>query len=164
MNFKTRRVTSLRWLAAFVLVATAAVYSLRQTARAVSPDEVSAEAITNEPAAGAQELFTLERRISVVEQRLNTIELSVNRIEQQTRYSSSVPPANQSVRDTELELLRTQVELLQRRVAEDECGLVRLDERTLTQVARDARRRSAAGGDDPCRQNFDAPLRLSARQ
>ena len=159
MNFKTRRVTSLRWLAAFVLVAVAAVYSLRQTARAVSAD-----AAATEPAPGAQELFTLERRISTVEQRLNTIELSVNRIEQQTRYSSSVPPASQSVRDTELELLRSQVELLQRRVAEDECGLVRLDERTLTQAARDARRRSAAGGDDPCRQNFDAPLRLSARQ
>lgn len=160
MNLKTRRVTTLRWLAAFLLVATAAVYSLRQTARALSADAAAAEPAS--PA--AQELFTLERRISTVEQRLNTIELSVNRIEQQTRYSSSVPPPSQGVRDTELELLRSQVELLQRRVAEDECGLVRLDERTLGQSARDARRRAAAGNDDPCRQSFDAPLRLSARQ
>ena len=159
MNLKTRRVTSLRWLAAFLLVATAAAYCARQTARAVSAD-----AVVTGPAPAAQELFSLERRISVVEQRLNTIELTVNRIEQQTRYSSSVPPASQSVRDTELELLRSQVELLQRRVAEDECGLVRIDERTLSPSARDARRKSATGNEDPCRQNFDAPLRLSARQ
>jgi hypothetical protein len=159
MNLKTRRVASLRWLAAFLLVATAAAYCARRTARAVSADAVAAE-----PAPAAQELFSLERRISVVEQRLNTIELTVNRIEQQARYSSSVPPASQSVRDTELELLRSQVELLQRRVAEDECGLVRLDERTLSPSARDARRKSATAGDDPCRRNFDAPLRLAARQ
>jgi hypothetical protein len=159
MNLKTRRAASLRWLAAFLLVATAAVYWARQTARAVSADSGASA-----PAPAAQELFSLERRISTVEQRLNSIELTVNRIEQQTRYSSSVPPASQNMRDTELELLRSQVELLQRRVAEDECGLVKLDERTLTQTARDARRKAAAAGDDPCRMNFDAPLRLSARQ
>ena len=159
MNLKTRRVTSLRWLAAFVLVVTAAAYFARPAARALSADGA-----TTGPAPAAQELFSLERRISVVEQRLNTIELTVNRIEQQTRYSSSVPPASQSVSATELELLRSHVELLQRRVAEDECGLVRLDERTLSSSARDARRKSATGNDDPCRQSFDAPLRLSARQ
>src|ERR1051326_2971104 len=112
MNLKTRRIASLRWLAAFFLLATAAAYCARQAARAVSAD-----AVVTGPAPAAQELFSLERRISVVAQRLNTIELTVNRIEQQTRYSSSVPPASQSVRDTELELLRSQVELLQRRVA-----------------------------------------------
>ncbi len=105
MNLKTLRVTSLRWIAAFVLVVTAAAYFARPAARAVSAEGA-------EPAPAGQELFNLERRISLVEQRLNTIELTVNRVEQQTRYPSSVPPANQSVRDTELELLRSQVELL----------------------------------------------------
>jgi hypothetical protein len=159
MNLKTRSSlkrrcgASTRWLAAFALAATAAAYRARPDARAV----------TAEPTA-AQDVIGLERRISIVEQRLNSIELSVNRLEQQSRLPSSAPPPTRSVRDTELELLRSEVELLQRRVAEDECGLVRVDERTLTQSVREERRKNAAGREDPCRLNADAPLRLSSRQ
>jgi hypothetical protein len=152
MHLKTRFGTSARWLAALALAATAAAYASRPAARAVAP----------EPA--AQDVIGLERRISLVEQRLNSIELSVNRLEQQSRLSTPAPSTTQSVRDTELELLRSEVELLQRRMAEDECGLVRLDERTLAQSVREERRKNAAGREDPCRLNADAPLRLSARQ
>jgi len=81
-----------------------------------------------------------------------------------SRLPSSAPSSTASARDTELELLRTEVELLQRRLAEDECGLVKVDERTLTQAEREARRKGAAGREDPCRLNADAPLRLSSRQ
>ena len=154
MNLKTRFGTSARWLAAFALAATAAAYGARPAARAGG----------TQPASAAQDVIGLERRISVVEQRLNSVELSVNRLEQQSRLSSSAPPATRIVRDAETELLRSEVELLQRRVAEDECGLVRADERTLAQTARDERRKNAAGREDPCRLNADAPLRLSSRQ
>ena len=152
MNLKTRRGAWSACLAALVL-ASAAAYAARPSAR-------GAEAST-EP----QELFNLERRVSVVEQRLNTIELSVNRLEQQSRVQSAAPQPSATLRDTELELLRSEVELLQRRLAEDECGLVRIDERTLTPSAREARRSSATTDkDDPCRLNADAPLRLSTRR
>ena len=150
MNLKTGRGASSCWLAAFALAA--AAYGAGPSARVAGASP--------EP----QELFNLERRVSVVEQRLNSIELTVNRLEQQSRQPSSSAPSSTALRDTELELLRSEVELLQRRLAEDECGLVRIDERTLAPQARDARRKDAAGRDDPCRLNTDAPLRLSSRQ
>src|ERR1700759_4912352 len=133
MKFKTRRATTFRWLAAFALAATAAAYAARP----------AAHAIATEPAAtAAQDVIGLERRISLVEQRLNSIELKLNRLEPQTSSFSPGPPGSRNLRDTELELLRSQVELLQRRVAEDECGLLRVDERTLSPSARDARRKA----------------------
>ena len=152
MNLKTRRGAWSACLAALVL-ASAAAYAARPSARGAGASP--------EP----QELFNLERRVSVVEQRLNTIELSVNRLEQQSRVQSAAPQPSATLRDTEIELLRSEVELLQRRLAEDECGLVRLDERTLTPSAREARRSSATNDkDDPCRLNADMPLRLSSRR
>ena len=154
MNLKTRFGTSARWLAAFALAATAAAYASRPAARAGGA----------QPSSAAQDVIGLERRISVVEQRLNSVELSINRLEQQSRLATAAPPAATGLRDTELELLRSEVELLQRRLAEDECGLIRIDERTLTQSAREARRKGAEGREDPCRRNADAPLRLSSRQ
>jgi hypothetical protein len=154
MVLKTLHGTSAGWLAAFALAAAAAPYGARPAARAGA----------TEAPPGAQELFTLERRISVVEQRLNSVELSVNRLEQQSRLQSAAPQTTRGARDVEVELLRSQVELLQRRLAEDECGLSRIDERTLTQAAREARRKDAAGREDPCRLNADAPLRLPPRQ
>jgi hypothetical protein len=44
---------------------------------------------------------------------------------------------------------------------EDECGIAKLDERTLTPAARDARRKAV--GNDPCRLNFELPLRPPSR-
>lgn len=152
MNLKTRRGALSACLAALAL-ASAAAYAARPSARGADASP--------EP----QELFNLERRVSVVEQRLNTIELSINRLEQQSRVQSASPQPSATLRDTEVELLRSEVELLQRRLAEDECGLVRLDERTLTPAGREARRNSATNDkDDPCRLNADAPLRLSSRR
>ena len=68
MNFKTRRATTLRWLAAFALAATAAAYAARPAAHAVA----------TEPATAAQDVIGLERRISLVEQRLNDSKCSVS--------------------------------------------------------------------------------------
>jgi len=60
------------------------------------------------------------------------------------------------------DLLRLQadIQVLQRRIIDDECGLAKLDERTLTAARRDARIKSGVGNDDPCRLNFESPLRL----
>jgi hypothetical protein len=154
MNLKTRRGASSVWLAAFALAA-AAAYGARSSARVAGAEASS----------GAQDTFNLERRISVVEQRLNSVELGINRLEQQqARAQTTAPQPSASLRDTQIELLRSEVELLQRRLAEDECGLVRVDERTLASQAREARHKDAAEKNDPCRLNPDAPLRLSSRR
>lgn len=110
--------------------------------------------------ADPQEVTILERRISQLEQRFYTVEAMVNRLDQQTRLTPSTPPAT-SGRDLELNLLSNQVELLQRRLAEIECGLARLDERTISPAARDARKRAGVVSTDPCRLNPETPLRLS---
>lgn len=111
--------------------------------------------------AGAQDLTSLERRISLIEQRFYSVETSINRLEQQSRFSQGAQSPSTTERSLEINLLRSEMAALQRRLAEIECGLIKLDERTLTPVAREARGR--AGNTDPCRLNLDAPLRLSTR-
>jgi len=88
------------------------------------------------------------------------MEMSIRGLEQQTRVSSI--NSGRSERDAEVALLRSQLETMQRRLAEVECGLVRVDERTLTQAAREARRR-AGGVGDTCRLNANAPLSIATR-
>jgi hypothetical protein len=65
--------------------------------------------------------------------------------------------------ETEIRLLRAQIETLQLRVAEAECGLLRLDERTLSNPVRRALKKSGIGKNDICRQTPNTPLELSAR-
>jgi predicted RNase H-like nuclease (RuvC/YqgF family) len=110
-----------------------------------------------------QDLTSLERRISLLEQRFYSVESSINRLEQQSRFSQSAPSPSTSERTLEINLLRSEIEALQRRLAEIECGLTKLDERTLTPAAREARRRTGAGNTDPCRLSIDTPLKLSTR-
>ncbi|HXG95356.1 MAG TPA: hypothetical protein VNN73_23690 [Blastocatellia bacterium] len=114
----------------------------------------------SEPRA-AQDVVTLDRRISSLEQRLYLIESNISRLEQQMLLSRSAP--TQSVRDPEITLLRSEVEALKARARELECGLVHLDERTLSASAKEARRRAGVQSKDPCRLNSDAPVQLSTR-
>lgn len=107
----------------------------------------------------AQDLTGLERRISLLEQRFYTVETSINRLEQQTRLAPGTTSSTE--RTVEINLLRSEIETLQRRLAEAECGLLKLDERTLTPAAREARRRTA--NTDPCRLSPDSPVKLSTR-
>ena len=106
-----------------------------------------------------QDVASLDRRISLLEQRFYMLESSMNRL--QTYVTSQRPPASQSSdnNDRELSLLREEVQRLNLRLAEVECGLIKLDERTTTP----ARRSSAPKSTDPCRQNPDVPLRLVSR-
>jgi hypothetical protein len=108
-----------------------------------------------------QDLTRIESRLSLLEQRFYTMETSIRGLEQQLRLSSSTMARTE--RDPELRLLRAEVEALRQRLAEIECGLARVDERTLNPAAKEARRKSAGGATEPCRFNADAPLRLPTR-
>lgn len=117
----------------------------------------------------AQQDALLERRISQVEQRFYYIESRINRLESESRYPG-VMPGTSTRNDTELSLLRTEVETvrteidsLRLRIGELECGLIKVDERTLAPVVRQARKQSAPDTNEPCRVNPNAPVRLSAR-
>ena len=118
---------------------------------------------SSEPAgAGAQDAIMLDRRISALEQRFYMLESSISRLQQQAIGSSHSAPLP-TRRDPEIDQLRGQVELLNARVRELECGLLRMDERTLSATAKEARRRAGAQPKEPCRLDPDAPVRLSAR-
>jgi hypothetical protein len=117
----------------------------------------------------AQSDVMLERRLSQVEQRFYYIESRLNQIENQSRYpgiisgASSTNPVQLGQLRTDLDTLRTQIDSLRSRVGEVECGLLKLDERTLSQAAREARRRSAPNATEPCRTDAASPLKLSVR-
>lgn len=109
----------------------------------------------------AQDVMSLDRRISTMEQRLYSLESSINQLRQQI-MASQPAPASPNNRDPEIERLRSELLLLQRRVSEVECGALKLDERTLPPAARDSRRADRQGA-DPCRLRPETPLQLSNR-
>jgi hypothetical protein len=108
-----------------------------------------------------QEVIRLESRLAQLEQRLYTIETNVRTLEQQSRLSGVT---SRAVSPEDLLRLQAEIQTLQRRIIDDECGLAKLDERTLTAAMRDARRKSGIGSGDPCRNNFESPLRLPENQ
>lgn len=126
---------------------------------------VSVSAYRSKAATGAsvpQDTINLERRVGTLEQRLYSIENSINRLEQQSSLSTRTAPST-SQRDLEVELLQRRIEMLQEQISEIQCGLAKLDERTLPATVRDARKRSGGLGTEPCRLNSDMPLQLSTR-
>jgi hypothetical protein len=104
----------------------------------------------------------LSQRLNQIESRFSSLESRLNRLEQQSRLPTITQPATRN-NDTEINLLRSETATLSLRLAEAECALARLDERTLTNAARQARRKSSAAPNDRCRLNADAPVQLSAR-
>jgi hypothetical protein len=110
-----------------------------------------------------QDSVFLDRRISLLETRLSTIESSLRNLEQQamnSQRSSQVQPA----RDPETVIIRTDIETLNVRMTMLECGLVQLDERTLSASAKEARKRTSAQPMDPCRLNPETPIPLTPRR
>ena len=104
----------------------------------------------------AQDPSSLDRRLSLLEQRFYSVESSISRLQQ---YAAAQRPqvSPPSTSDRELSLLREEIQRLNVRMAEIDCGLIKLDERTTP-----ATRRNAAGkSQDPCRQNPDTSVRLS---
>ena len=111
----------------------------------------------------AQDAVYLDRRISTMEMRLSTIESMLRTLEHQA-ISSQRMTQGQPNRDPETSLLRSEVELLKGRLRELECGLVHLDERTLSVTAREALKRTSGQSTDPCRLSPETPLQLSPRR
>ncbi|MBV9242129.1 MAG: hypothetical protein JO314_08990 [Acidobacteria bacterium] len=100
----------------------------------------------------------LSRRVDILEQRLYSIESRLNSINTQAR--PSVVPSIPSTTQNDVDFLRTQVDGMRLRIGEVECGLLKLDERTLAA----AQRRTHAGTtSDRCRENYGTPIQLSAR-
>ena len=122
--------------------------------------ERSSAADASEP---AQDAVYLDRRISTLEMRLSTIESSLRTVEQQA-MSSQRMTQGQPNRDPETSLLRSEVEMLKIRLRELECGIMHLDERTLSVTAREARKRTSGQSTDPCRLNPEAPVQLSTHR
>ena len=110
----------------------------------------------------AQDAIRLETRINQLEQRLYTMETSIRAIEQQSRLASAASRGG-SVSSDDFARLVAQLQSLQVRLMEDECAIAKLDERTLSAAQRDARRKSGAAI-DPCRNSYEAPLRLPERR
>ncbi len=106
----------------------------------------------------AQSDVFLSRRIDQVEQRFYQLESRLSRIEMESRTAVSSPRMPDTTRDNEIALLRSHIDSLRTRIGEAECGLLKLDERTLT-----AAQRRGTAGSEPCRQNWGATVRLSAR-
>ena len=103
-----------------------------------------------------QDPASLDRRLSLLEQRFYSLESSISRLQQYVATQRpSVPQPSTSDRD--LILMREEVQRLELRMAEVECGLIKLDERTTPA----ARRNPTAKSNDPCRLNPDQSLRLS---
>jgi hypothetical protein len=121
---------------------------------------ISAATRTDAGPAPQQDVIRLESRMTQLEQRLYAIDNSLRTLEQQSRMAGVSP--RDAARD--LEGLRSAVQTLQVRIFEDECALAKLDERTLSPAMREARRKSGAGANDPCRRNVDAPLQLPVQR
>ena len=102
-----------------------------------------------------QDTLRLETRINQLETRLYSMETNIRTIEQQSRLVNA-----RSSSPEDVARLRAEIQALQIRLAEDECALARLDERTLSPTMR----RKPGGRTDPCRANVDAPLRLPDNQ
>ena len=101
-----------------------------------------------------QDVIRLENRLTQLEQRMYSIDTSIRSLEQQTRLAGV---SSRSVSPEEIAVMHSEIQALQHRIIQDECALAKLDERTLTP---EGRKRGAAATNDPCRLNFEAPLRL----
>jgi len=105
-----------------------------------------------------QDVSSLDRRLSLLEQRFYSVETSISRLQQYV--AAQRPPVSQpSTSDREVTLIREEIQRLSLRVAEIECGLSKLDERTTPAT----RRNTTSKSNDPCRLNPETPVRLSAR-
>jgi chaperonin cofactor prefoldin len=107
----------------------------------------------------AQQDPFLNNRINQIERQFNSIETRISRLEQQSRFPGVAPQTSLN-RDAEFNQMRSQVESLQFRIDALECGLVKLDERTLTTTAKQARRKANPNETDRCRLDSNIPLQF----
>jgi uncharacterized protein HemX len=116
----------------------------------------------------AQQNTMLEQRLNQIEQRFYYLETRLNRLESDARYSGSLPGNSSTTQlqigqmKTDIDTMRGEIDSLRSRVGDLECGLLKIDERTLSTAARQ-RRRMAAGRRDPCRAEPETPVELASR-
>ena len=150
-----------RWLA-LIVVCAGFWAGIGPAARGNGPETIgSMNPMTR--AETPQDVMNLDRRIQALEQRFYPLESAVRRVEQQTNSLARPAPVQPALRDPEVERLRNEVELLRARIQELECGLMRVDERTLSPTMKQSRRRTDVRANDPCRANAEAPVQLSIR-
>ena len=142
-------------LAYVVVIASAAIGLYTLLTGAIGRDSV--------PVVNAQTDMYVSHRIDQLEQRFNYLESHISQLESQSRSTSIVPRPLPNSNEQEVQFLRTQIEGLRLRLGEVECGLLHVDERTLTAAQRTARRRAAQGSSERCRENASVPVELSAR-
>jgi chromosome segregation ATPase len=120
---------------------------------------VSSAARSEFSSAPQQDVIRLETRMNQLEQRLYAIDSNMRNLEQQVRLAGSSARGSGAADDAAR--LRLELQALQQRLAEHECALAKLDERTLSAAMRAARRKSGPAANDPCRLNVDTPVQLS---
>ena len=101
----------------------------------------------------------LSRRVDMLEQRLYSLESRISSM--QTQVQPPLIATMPSTTQTDVNFLRTQLDGMRIRLGEVECGLLRLDERTLTAAQRRTNRTGSSS--DRCRDNFGTPIMLSSR-
>jgi predicted nucleic acid-binding Zn-ribbon protein len=117
---------------------------------------------STEASAAPQDVISLDRRISMLEQRIVSIDSTLRSLEQQSMMAQRSSSTSVG-RDSTLALLRDELLLLQRRQAELDCAIAKLDERTLSSAVRQTLRQNGATPGDPCRLHPEAPIRLSGQ-
>jgi hypothetical protein len=113
--------------------------------------------------AAAQDINYLNQRLSTLEQRLFTIESTVNQLRSQAMIAQAPSPSTGglSISREEAALLRTEIGLLQRQVVEVQCGLLKLDQRTLPAASR--AQLTPAEAAEPCRRLANSPVRITGK-
>ena len=111
----------------------------------------------------AQDVTYLSQRLSALEQRFFNLELTINQLLSQVSIAQapSPAPAGPPVSREEVGLMRTEIQLLQRQMAEVQCGLLKLDQRTLPPDSR--AQLTPAETAEPCRRLANSPVRITAR-
>jgi chromosome segregation ATPase len=115
---------------------------------------ISSAARNNTGPAPQQDIIRLEQRMNQLEQRWFSMDTTLRNIEQQSRLAGA---GRRGVAEEDVAQLRSELLALQQRVADHECALEKLDERTLAPAVRTGRRKS---GSDPCRVNSETPIQL----
>ena len=105
----------------------------------------------------------LSRRVDQLEQRLYQIDSKIDRVEQEARRPAISSPSVIGGNDAEIRALRAEIDSMRIRLGEAECGLLRVDERTLSATARASRKKATVGGTENCRLDPGSSIELSSR-
>ncbi|HUE81433.1 MAG TPA: hypothetical protein VMM84_04895 [Pyrinomonadaceae bacterium] len=138
-----------RWFGSRALVVFVALAVIAGSAYTVAASFLSGQ---------SQDVMRLDRRISLIEQRFYAMESRLNRLEQQAVSQRPSSPTTAG-RDGEINLIINEIGEVRRRLVEVECGVVRLDERTLANRGKPDKAR----GNHPCRLNSDEPVSIPLR-